>query len=127
MIKRIVQKIKNKKIGKNKIIFYLPDEKKSRLRAFARTRAKKCSCHLVINPKFNIKPTLIELINTKIKCVVELIDNVCLFLISEHINLICCLAFFVLSSTVKNFARSFFLTPEGVALYDVTLLTRTDT
>ena len=41
MIKRIVQKIKNKKIGKNTIIFYLPDEKKSRLRAFARTRAKK--------------------------------------------------------------------------------------
>ena len=40
MIKRIVQKIKNKKIGKNTIIFYLPDEKKSRLRAFARTRAK---------------------------------------------------------------------------------------
>ena len=43
MIKRIVQKIKNRKIGKNTIIFYLPDEKKSRLRAFARTRAKNIS------------------------------------------------------------------------------------
>ena len=40
MIKRIIQKIKTRKIGKNAIIFYLPDEKKSRLRAFARTRAK---------------------------------------------------------------------------------------
>ena len=41
MIKIIIQKIKTRKIGKNAIIFYLPDEKKSRLRAFARTRAKK--------------------------------------------------------------------------------------
>ena len=48
--------------------------------------------------KFSIKPPLIELINAQIKCVVELIDNVCLYLISEHINFICFVAFFVLSS-----------------------------
>ena len=40
MIKIIIQKIKTRKIGKNAIIFQLPDMKKSRLRAFARTRAK---------------------------------------------------------------------------------------
>ena len=40
MIKIIIQKIKTRKIGKNAIIFYLPDEKKSSIRAFARTRAK---------------------------------------------------------------------------------------
>ena len=46
MIKRIIQKIKTRKIGKNAIIFYLPDEKKSSIRAFARTRAKNSSSEL---------------------------------------------------------------------------------
>ena len=36
--------------------------------------------YIEIPIKFNIKPTLIELIKTQIKCVVELIDNVCLYL-----------------------------------------------
>ena len=54
MIKRIVQKIKNKKIGKNTIIFYLPDEKKSRLRAFARTRAKNLGRYLMSTYIYNM-------------------------------------------------------------------------
>ena len=42
MIKRIVQKIKTKKLEKSENFFQSGDmEKKSRLRAFARTRAKK--------------------------------------------------------------------------------------
>ena len=63
--------------------------------------------------KFNIKPTLIELINTKIKCVVELIDNVCLYLISEHINLICFVVFFFLSSTIKKTLLGHFFNTRG--------------
>ena len=57
MIKRIIQKIKTRKIGKNAIIFYLPDEKKSRLRAFARTRAKKRWIYN-INPPFDLVSNL---------------------------------------------------------------------
>ena len=34
------------------------------------------SCKFGKNTKFNIKPTLIELINAHINCIVELIDNV---------------------------------------------------
>ena len=41
MIKRIVQKIKTKKNGEIGEIFGRPDGKKSSVRAFARTRAKK--------------------------------------------------------------------------------------
>ena len=43
MIKRILQKIKTKKNGEIGELLLRPGEKKTRLRAFDRTRAKKLS------------------------------------------------------------------------------------